>query len=286
MKKPAQQEISANTLVRQGLIEAGKHLPVLLMMALVAGITSAIGFSSLADLLAPLQELGNTPDEAASREALAQVTARLWQVGLAFLLVLFMNAILLTPWARLTAAFGLSPLGQDAAQHRLRVFSVLWRQISIWLYWFLIIVLGLQLMQVLAAGLPDAMTGLLSLLMYLFFILALIVLMAFMNALIISDSCFGRQASPVTVKLAWLFMRPIAGALILLIAIGFLVDMIIGSILTALAPAFLKVTVSLIVSGFVNFMVTALHIAALNRIPVWQGAVQIKIQEPPEDPEA
>ncbi len=272
MNKPQQMQLSASRLIRQGIEAAKDNLQVLVMMASVSAIVSAVVFYDFVDILNVVTTLPSDATEEQKQAATDSLIASLGPMSLSFLTLLFVNAILLTPWARLTSPFDLMPLGRDRKVHWARVFSVFGRQVMMTLYWLLVIFISILLITALSAILPSAILSLVALIVFLVLFATLIVFSSFLNAVIISDSCLGRHAMPVTLKITRMFIRPIGGALILFAVLSFFASIFVSAVLTAIAPDSYINLVSLIISGFFNFLTVALHIAALNRIPIWQTA--------------
>lgn len=271
--------ITGTRLVQLGFQGAAENMRVLVLMALGAGVLTALITGPTIALLPPelLNVGGNS--EAEAEAAFKEAVPFFWRLLVVHGLALLATSALTVPWARMTSAFDLTPLGKSRNETVVRIVRVFWRQVSIFFYWFFLFFLSMSIASLIIPLLPGILGELLFFLIALFLGLMIFVLASFMHTIIIAESCFGKLSVPAMIKATRLMVGPLSTSLFMIGVVSLLALVFASAIMAAIIPEAFAQTAQLILSGATSFLITALHIAGINKLPIWMKATMVESGE-------
>lgn len=264
--------ITGSRIVLLAFQGAAENLRVMVLMALAAGVLTALITGPTIALLPPaLFDLGSA-NEAEVEAALAEAVPFFWRLLIVYGLALLATSALIVPWARLASTFDLIPLGKYPNETMVRIVRVFWRRVSIFFYWFFLFFIAMSIASLILPLLPGILAELLFFAIAIFLGLMLFVLASFMHTIIIAESCFGKLSVPAMIKATRLMVGPLSTSLFMIGVISFVAWVFVSAIAAAIVPEAYAQTAQLILSGSTGFMITALHIAGINKLPIWMKA--------------
>lgn len=250
-------------------IQAAKaRTELLVLLGLLAGIGSSIVYAPAMAVVEHLFEIQQQSD--GSKEGSAEF-ATAFNDGLTTLLLGHLAAtavstFLLVPFARASAPGGLIPSAGG-----LRAFLI--RGLRSFLHMVAvngITILGGLFILSLTAGLALAMGGLANALAMVgggMVIWMSIVLTSTAHLAIAAESRDRRETLPSAFMRMRLFLVPIVASLGVIFLVASVFYLTIGTLAVSLVPEEFETRMTMIVSGFVVYLASALHVAALYQVP-------------------
>ena len=269
MSQNTDMQVTSRRLIKLALEAARHHRNVLGLMALLAGVASAILLGSVVNMLPEAIINIGTSSQEEIEKAIPEAVSLFWPLICVQIVVLLVQSALLVPWARYTSPFDLIPLGSNRQETIGRIFRVLMRQVTFICYWFFLLFICMTIANIVLPALPGAISEFLFFLVMIFMVTALFILGSFLHTIIIAEACFGKHTVPAIVQATKLMIAPLMGSLFFLSVGLLLASTFLSAIIAALLPDSLDLTIRLAISGATGFLTTAMHIGAINRLPIW-----------------
>lgn len=256
------------SLINAALTAAKARSELLLLLAALAGIGTSIVYEPamkvIQNLMAAMETIGQT--EGAETEA-----ARIFEDGVSTLLfghlaTTAISTFLLIPFARASAPGVLLP-----GEGGLQAFWI--RGLRSFLH--MVAVSGIIMLLVLVAVpivalLGSAFGALGNAIMFAaacLIIWATFALTGTAHLAIAAEARDRKETIPAAFMRARLFMAPIAGSLGLIMLAMMLINFTFGSIIIGMMPEGFQARMGMIISGMVLYIASALHVAALYKVP-------------------
>ncbi|SDE49890.1 hypothetical protein [Kordiimonas lacus] len=255
-------------LIKAAIQAAKARFELLVLLGLLAGIGSSIVYApavAVLEGLIEIQQETGTPDEKSAEFAAAfNDGASILLLG--HLAATAVSTFLLVPFARASAPGQLVPSAGGLKAFLIRGLRSFLHMVAVN---GITILVGLFVLS-LTAGLALALGPLANALAMVgggVVIWMSIVLTGTAHLAIAAEARDRRETLPSAFMRARLFMVPIAASLGLLFLIAAVFYLVIGSLAISLVPESFEPRMGLIVSGFVVYLTSALHVAALYQVP-------------------
>ncbi|MFC4347875.1 hypothetical protein ACFO5Q_08475 [Kordiimonas lipolytica] len=249
---------------------------LLILLALLAGIGSSIVYAPAATILENLIEIypenvvevypdTGTPSER-DEEIASVVNQGLSTLLLGHLAATAVSTFLLIPFARASAPGNLVPAAGGMRAFMIRGLRSFLHMVAANGISILVAFFALSLIVGLAAALGP-LTNAVAIVAAGFVMWTSIVLTSTAHLAIAAEARDRRETLPSAFVRARLFMVPIAASLAILFLLTTLLYLTVGSMAINLVPEEFEFRMALIVAGFVAYLTSALHVAALYKVP-------------------
>lgn len=256
------------SLVGAAIKAAKARTELLILLALLAGIGSSIVYAPAMTVFENLIEAQQSADPANenNQEAVAIFNDGASTLLLGHLAATAVSTFLLVPFARASAPGNLVPAAGGIQAFMVRGLRSFLHMVAVNGITILVALFALSLLMGLAAALGP-LTNLAAVLAAGFVIWASIILTSTAHLAIAAEARDRRETLPSAFVRARLFMVPIAASLAILFFATTIFYLTIGTIVIGLVPEAFQARMGLIVSGFVVYLTSALHVAALYEVP-------------------